>query len=44
MLSHLAQYEDYFGPLRLFGSITVRTMFAAITERGYSVPEQYTTV
>jgi phospho-N-acetylmuramoyl-pentapeptide-transferase len=31
MLSHLAQYEDYWGPLRLFGSITVRTMFAAIT-------------
>lgn len=31
MLSYLAQYEDYFGPLRLFGSITVRTMLAAIT-------------
>ena len=31
MLSYLAQYEEYFGPLRLFGSITVRTMLAAVT-------------
>jgi len=31
MLSYLANYEDHFGPLRLFGSITVRTALAAIT-------------
>ncbi len=31
MLSYLARYEEYYGPLRLFGSITVRTMLAAIT-------------
>ena len=31
MLSYLARYEDYYGPLRLFGSITVRSMLAAIT-------------
>jgi phospho-N-acetylmuramoyl-pentapeptide-transferase len=31
MLSYLAQYEEYYGPLRLFGSITVRTMLAAVT-------------
>lgn len=31
MLSYLAGYEEYYGPLRLFGSITVRAMLAAVT-------------
>jgi phospho-N-acetylmuramoyl-pentapeptide-transferase len=31
MLSYLAGYEDYYGPLRLFGSITLRAMLAAVT-------------
>jgi phospho-N-acetylmuramoyl-pentapeptide-transferase len=31
MLSYLADYQEYFGPLRLFGSITVRAALAAIT-------------
>jgi phospho-N-acetylmuramoyl-pentapeptide-transferase len=31
MLSYLAGYEDYYGPLRLFGSITLRVMLAAVT-------------
>ena len=31
MLSYLANYEEYFGPLRLFGSITLRAMLAAVT-------------
>ena len=31
MLSHLADFESYFGPLRLLRYITVRTMFAAAT-------------
>ncbi len=31
MLSYLANYEEYFGPLRLFGSITLRTLLAAVT-------------
>jgi len=31
MLSFLADYEDYFGPLRLLRYITVRTLLAAVT-------------
>jgi phospho-N-acetylmuramoyl-pentapeptide-transferase len=31
MLSLLADYQDYFGPLRLLRYITVRTLFAAAT-------------
>ncbi|MEY2877734.1 MAG: hypothetical protein RLZZ15_114 [Verrucomicrobiota bacterium] len=31
MLSYLANYADQFGPLRLFGSITLRAMMGAIT-------------
>jgi len=31
MLSYLANYAEYYGPLRLFGSITVRAMLAAVT-------------
>jgi phospho-N-acetylmuramoyl-pentapeptide-transferase len=31
MLSHLADYEAYFGPLRLLRYITVRTLLAAVT-------------
>ncbi|MEO5960674.1 MAG: phospho-N-acetylmuramoyl-pentapeptide-transferase [Opitutaceae bacterium] len=31
MLSFLADYEDYFGPLRLLRSMTFRTIFAALT-------------
>ncbi|HWL17246.1 MAG TPA: phospho-N-acetylmuramoyl-pentapeptide-transferase [Opitutus sp.] len=31
MLSYLADYESYFGPLRLLRYITVRTLLAAIT-------------
>jgi len=31
MLSLLADYQDYFGPLRLLRYITVRTLLAAIT-------------
>jgi phospho-N-acetylmuramoyl-pentapeptide-transferase len=31
VLSYLADYADYFGPLRLLRYITVRTAFAAIT-------------
>ena len=31
MLSYLVDYEEYFGPLRLFGSHTFRTVMAAIT-------------
>ena len=31
MLSHLADYEHYFGPLRLLRYITVRTVLAAAT-------------
>ena len=31
MLSYLAGLEEYFGPFRLFASITLRTMLAAVT-------------
>jgi phospho-N-acetylmuramoyl-pentapeptide-transferase len=31
MLSYLADYQDYFGPLRLLRYITVRTLLAAVT-------------
>jgi len=31
MLSYLAGFEDYYGPFRLFGSITFRVMLAAVT-------------
>ena len=31
MLSYLAGLEEHFGPFRLFGSITLRTMLAAVT-------------
>ncbi|ACB75913.1 phospho-N-acetylmuramoyl-pentapeptide-transferase [Opitutus terrae] len=31
MLSHLADLQDYFGPLRLLRYITVRTLLAAVT-------------
>src|SRR5882757_7264961 len=31
MLSYLANYEEYFGPLRLLRFITLRTLFAAGT-------------
>ena len=31
MLSYLADYSDYFGPLRLLKYITVRTALAAVT-------------
>ncbi len=31
MLSYLADYQEYFGPLRLFRSITLRAMLAAVT-------------
>src|SRR6185503_10149287 len=31
MLSLLADYQDYFGPLRLLHYITVRTLLAAVT-------------
>ena len=31
MLSYLADYESYFGPLRLFGYLTLRAAFAGLT-------------
>src|SRR3954465_4966399 len=31
MLSYLADYSEYFGPLRLLRSMTFRTIFAALT-------------
>ena len=31
MLSYLADFEEYFGPLRLLRYITVRTVLAALT-------------
>jgi phospho-N-acetylmuramoyl-pentapeptide-transferase len=34
MLSYLANYESYFGPLRLLHYITLRTAFAALTAMG----------